>query len=265
MNIKVAGIQLDVKNTVSKEDKEINIKKAITFIKTVDSSDLIVLPELFTIGYTREAFEKLPELADTKDSETISRFCELAKEKNSFIVFGFAEKAADKYYNSIAIINNKGNLVDIYRKKHIPQFGDCIEKEFFERGNKIITFDLKGVKIGVINCYDIRFPEFTRKLALEENIDLLIHASAFPKDDAFPSWHPFVITRAIENQIYILSITRAGKNFGNSIFCPPWINWEIKPIVLDDSEKILKVSIDTDIIKKVRETYQFRKDKLEKY
>lgn len=263
MKIKIAGIQMNVKDTSSERDKEVNIAKAIELIRKVDSADLIVFPELTTTGYTTK--EIVEELAEDKEGKTISRFCEIAKEKNSHIVFGFAERKEGKIKNSLAIISNKGEVVNIYRKLHLCNFGDFWEKDLFETGDERVSFEINGVKVGVIICYDVRFPELARKLALEDGIDLLVHPVGFAKDGSFPSWHHFVITRALENQVYALSVNRAGEHFGNSIFCPPWIDWKVKPTILGEGEEILEKEIDTEIIKKVREEYQFRKDRLDKY
>lgn len=265
MKMKIAGIQIDIKDALSEEDKKANVGRAADLIKGIGSADLIVLPELFTIGYGRNAFKKLSDLAEDENGETVRMFCELAREKNSFIVFGFPEKKDGRYMNSVAVISNKGELAGIYRKIHIAQFGNAVEKEFFERGNRTLVFDVGGIKAGIINCYDIRFPELARKLSLEGGIDLLVHPVAFSKDNSFPSWHHFVITRALENQVYALSLNRAGKDYGNSIFCPPWIDWEVKPTILGEGEEILEKEIDTEEIKKVREEYQFRKDVLGRY
>lgn len=263
MKLKIAGIQMNIKDTSSERDKDVNIARAIELIRKVDSADLIVLPELTTIGYaTKEIVE---ELAEDKNGKTISRFCEIAKEKNSYIVFGFAERKEGKRRNSLAIINNKGELVDIYRKLHLCDFGDFWESDLFGIGDKRVSFEINGIKVGVIICYDIRFPELTRKLAIEDGIDLLVHPVGFAKDGSFPSWHHFVITRALENQIYALSVNRAGEHFGSSIFCPPWIDWEVKPTIIGEGEEIIEKEIDTEVIKKVREEYRFRKDRLKNY
>jgi len=147
----------------------------------------------------------------------------------------------------------------------MAQFGNSMEKEFFERGNKTISFEIKGIKIGIMICYDMRFPELSRKMALEHKIDFLLHPVAFSKDNSFPSWPHFVITRALENQIYLLSLNRAGGDYGHSQFCPPWIDYNTSTTTLQSNEDVIIGEIDTDLIRKVREEYRFREDKKNNY
>ncbi|MGQ1910787.1 hypothetical protein ACT3CE_13485 [Marinifilum sp. RC60d5] len=98
-------------------------------------------------------------------------------------------------------------------------------------------------------------------LAFQHNIDFLLHPVAFYRDNSFPSWQHFVITRALDNQIYMLSLNRAGNEYGNPIFCPLWIDYNISPTILKEHEDVIIAEIDTDIIQKVREEYRFREDR----
>lgn len=265
MKIRVAGIQLRLRKAVTKKGKQKNIERAKKLIARIGSADLIVLPELFTIGYSRKTFQRLSELADTLHGETIDIFCDIAREKNTFIAFGFAEKWGEGYGNSVAVINNRGELVGVYRKMHLPNYHGSVENKFFIRGDRRFSFDLRGIKVGVINCYDIRFPELTRALALQDNIDLLIHPVAFNRDESYSTWHPFVITRAKENQIYIMSLNQAGERNGGSIFCPPHVGRKIKPVILGYQEGVIIGIVDTKVIAKTREEYHFRRDIREEY
>ena len=94
----------------------------------------------------------------------------------------------------------------------------------FEPGSKLAVFDAFGVKVGLMICADMRYPELARELAVEHQVDLVLHPCAFSRDASFHSWHQFVIARALENQIYWLSLNYSGENFGASIFAPPWID-----------------------------------------
>lgn len=265
MKIKVTGIQLKVKNTVSINDKEANILRAVRIIERLPPTDLIALPELFTIGYGKRYFQYLPELADSRTGPLLSRFQELARKKRAHLIFGFPEKAGNRFYNSVAIIDATGRLIDVYRKMHVPGFRDTEEKDFFRNGTRAVSFDVKGVNVGVIICYDIRFPEITRKLALHHGVDFLIHPVGFFRDETFSSWPIFTVTRAIENQIFILSLNRAGKNNGGSFFCPPFHHWKKETKFLGSREAVLQGIVDTEIIRRIRNTYRYRKDILKKY
>lgn len=258
--IKITGIQIDIRDALSCSDRKNNVSHAINLIRSAGETDLVVLPELFTVGYSKDTFEKLDELAETSGGKTFEMLAETAVEKNCHICFGFPQKTGDRFFISQAVIDNRGNLLDIYSKIHLAQFGDSMEKHFFTRGNRTVVFEIKGVKIGIIVCYDFRFPELSRKLALEGGIDLLLHPVAYSRDRTFPSWHHFVIARAMENQVYMLSINRAGKNYGNSIFCPPWVDEESAPVILGSDEGILEGEINMEIISRIRTIFNYRGD-----
>ncbi len=263
--LKFAAIQINNIHAVSITDRNTNLKHARTLINELDSVDLIVLPELFTCGYSRETFENLKGLAENEQGKSFEVFSKIAMERNCHICYGFPEKKNGKYYISQAVINPNGEIEVIYSKQHMAQFGNSMEKEFFERGDETISFEIKGFKIGIMICYDMRFPELSRKMALEHQIDFLLHPVAFSKDNSFPSWPHFVITRALENQIYLLSLNRAGDEYGNSIFCPPWIDYNAAPTTLKSKEDVIIGDIDTELIRKVREEYRFREDRKNSY
>ena len=263
--LKFAAIQIDNLNARSIAGRDNNLLHAKEIINRIEGVDLIVLPELFTCGYSRDTFNRLSQLAEETKGPSFQFFSKIAKEKNCYICYGFPQKKDDKYYISQAVINPNGEIETIYSKQHMAQFGNSMEKEYFEASDETISFEINGVKLGIIICYDMRFPELSRILAFQHRIDFLIHPVAFYKDNSFPSWHHFVITRALENQIYMLSLNRAGKEYGNSIFCPPWIDYHTSPTVLNDNEDLIIGEIDTDIINKVRKEYGFRDDLKSKY
>ena len=128
------------------------------------------------------------------------------------------------------------------------------------------VIDLKGWKIAPLICYDIRIPEMTRALVLEHHADLLLHCGAYFRDESFATWHSFVTTRAMENQTYLLSINRAGSDYGNSLFCPPWMD-ENHPAVAfaEHAEQFRIFDLDPDLPADTRSMYTFLKDRHAKY
>lgn len=264
--INVLGIQLANRNAVSKKDTDYNLERARELILDQPGYDLYVLPELSTTGYGEQTFAHLSHLAENiNNGPSFACFSSLAKRLKCHICYGFPRITGKGYTIAQAVVNTSGEIIALYDKIHIAQFGRSMEKAYFIRGNKICTFRLGSVSVGIIICYDIRFPELTRKMALSHGIDLLLHPVAFFRDNSYPSWHHFVITRALENQIYLLSINRAGKDFGQSIFCPPWIDFTVRPKVLGDGEQIVSCEINLDFIAQVRKEYNFRADRLNNY
>ncbi|KZL04601.1 (R)-stereoselective amidase [Pseudovibrio axinellae] len=228
--------------------------------------DLVILPELSTVDYSREAFNKLSVLAEQLDGPSVQAFSALAKAHKTTIVFGMPRKAENGFTISQVAVGPTGDVVGFYDKLHICQYGASMEKDYFNKGNQLFSFSVKGVKVAPIICYDIRIPELSRTLAVQHGVELLLHSGAYARDESFFSWHDFVITRALENQIYVLSLNRAGENFGNSVFCPPWID-ENTPLTSfsQTEEHFVSIEVDTQVIAQARNDYTFLKDRLEDY
>lgn len=233
---------------------------------TAKPHDLVVLPELSTVDYSRTAFDALTELAEDLSGPSVNAFGALAKQHNTTIVFGMPRKAGDRYKISQVAVGPDGTVIGHYDKLHICQYGASMEKEYFEKGDHLFSFSVKGIKVAPIICYDIRIPELSRTLALQHGVDLILHSGAYARDASFFSWHDFVVTRALENQIFFLSLNRAGTNFGNSTFCPPWTDESTPRITFPQTaEHFASIEIDTSILDQVREDYTFRKDLLKDY
>jgi nitrilase len=228
--------------------------------------DLIVLPELCTLHYSREVFQSLDDLAEPLNGLSVERFAELARRTGAMVVFGMARRTKSGFRISQVILSATGELAGYYDKMHLCQYGASCEKEFFERGEKIITVDIKNWTVAPLICYDIRIPEMSRALVLEHDADLLLHCGAYFRDESFSTWHSFAITRAMENQAYLLSLNRAGKNFGNSLFCPPWMD-EAHPAdhFAEYAEEFRVLELDPDLPAKTRSVYTFLKDRHAQY
>jgi len=122
--------------------------------------------------------------------------------------------------------------------------------------------ELNGVRIGTIICYDIREPELSRHLCLENRVHLLAHCGAYYRDESFYSWHSFVITRALENQIHVLSLNRAGRDFGHSIYCPPWVDERTPELHLGGAEELCYIEVSVAAITEARSAYPFLADRI---
>ncbi len=228
--------------------------------------DLVVLPELSSIDYSRASFGNLSELAEELDGPSFKTFSALAKELNTTILYGMPRHEDGNYYISHVAVGPDGALIGHYDKLHICQYGASMEKEYFAKGDHLFTFEVKGVRVAPIICYDIRIPELTRTLVLEKNVDVMLHCGAYARDESFYSWHHFAISRAIENQVFFLSLNRAGNNYGNSLFCQPWVDADTPELPFHDTEEhFASIAIDTSLIEDVREKYTFLSDRFDDY
>lgn len=188
----------------------------------IENPDIIVLPEMWTTAYTLAQLEKIADL----DGEPTKGFLkELAKKHHVHIIGGsFANKVDGSIYNTAVVINNEGEEVYAYDKIHlVPMLS---EPDYLTGGRKQARlFELDGVKMGLLICYDLRFPELARELAVAgaEVIYITAEWPSARKDH----WKALQLARAIENQCYIISSNRTGSydgvDFcGTSLVVDPW-------------------------------------------
>jgi predicted amidohydrolase len=183
-------------------EKKKNFDTVCNLLKEI-TADIIVLPELFNTGYVFLNNDELEELAEPTDKgETANFIFSLAREKNCCFAYGFAEKNKTFFYDSMALMSPHG-LIGVYRKSHL--FFE--EKKFFQPGNTgFHVFTYKNVKLGMLICFDWIYPEATRTLALK-GAQIILH----PANLVTPYCPDAMITRAIENRIYIVTADRIGK------------------------------------------------------
>lgn len=226
------------------------------------SADIVVLPELSTIDYSRASFSKLDVLAEPLNGQSVTAFQTLAREFAVMVVAGLPTRSDLGYHISQIIIDQTGELIGCYHKMHMAHYGASMEKDYFTPGSEIVVVDCNGFRLAPIICYDIRFPELTRSLALTHGVDMVLHCGAYYRDESFASWHAFVTTRAMENQHYVLSLNRAGKQYGHSVLAPPWVDAKHPLQVLHENDEELRyLSIQRQVIEQVRDEYTFLQDR----
>ena len=121
-------------------------------------ADLVVLPELATISYSRESFGRLDELAEPLNGESFQAFSALAKAHGTTVCFGMPRVEAGRYFISQVVAGPDGAYAGHYDKLHLAQYGASMEKEYFSRGDRLLVFEVAGLKAAPIICYDHRFP-----------------------------------------------------------------------------------------------------------
>jgi len=244
--MKVGLIQMEV----IAGEVAINRKKALAMMENAveQGCKLVVLPEIWTTGY---ALKNISALAETVEGPTLTALCAFAKEKAVEIVTGSLPiRDNGKIYNNAFVINKTGDIVASYRKIHL--FSLMGEERFFQPGDKPVIFDLDCGKASLLICYDIRFPELARTLALGGAKVLFVPAE-------WPSlrgdhWRVLNIARAIENQLVVLAVNCVGYHkhnifYGHSMAVDPWGR------VLgqgSDEEAVLVAEIDVSLVEKVR-------------
>lgn len=267
--MKILAYQPLITQVKSAAQKRAHVRNIVQFLEASCQQepdiDLILLPELTTIEYSANSFANLSELTEPLLGETFTEMATLAKKVGCAVSYGFPQVKNGSYFISQAVVGPSGECVANYSKLHLAQFGASMEQEYFSRGSKLAVFEWEGVRFGIIICYDFRFSELIRVLVNTHQVDVILHPVAFTKDGSFASWHHFAICRALEYQVYFLSINRAGEMWGNSILCPPWIDDHVQPTILSEKEEAHLFIIDKNSIRAARETYPFRLDKLADY
>jgi len=261
--------QIDIPEmtTAAERDKHlVRLAQKIDAELSTSPADIVVLPELSSIDYSRAAFACLDVLAEPLDGASFECWRDVARRHKTSISYSFARKTDDAYFISIAVVNPDGELVGYFDKLHLAQYGASMEKDYFTRGDHLLTFDVKGLRLAPFICYDIRFPELARTLVLNHGVDIILHCGAYFRDPSFHTWHAFAITRAIENQVFFLSLNRAGQNYGNSLFCYPWMDETFGPLHFSDhAEDFQRIGIEPRLVKEARENYTFLQDKRDSY
>lgn len=218
--MKISCIQMDVKLGSPEENHD----EAERLIRqaALEKPDVILLPELWDVGFFPK--ENLRELADPDCQRVISHMGALAKELGINLVAGsVACLRGDAVYNTACVFDRQGQLLAQYDKTHL--FSPMGEDDYFSKGEHICRFRMDGHDVGILICYDIRFPELTRAMTLP-GIELLFMVSQWP-DVRVPHLKVLTQARAIENQMYLACCNacgRAGKTQygGNSSVIDPW-------------------------------------------
>ena len=194
---------------MGQKEKEINISAIQMCSKIGDkkATDIIVLPEVWTVGWSPKHFRETAE--EINSSETIKLLSDIAKDYNSWIVGGsFISKSNENYYNTCPVLNRKGELVALYSKNHLFSYYGCDEGKLVEIGKNPVMVDIEGTKTGLTICYDIRFPEIYRAYR-KAGADLFINCAAWGLKKPIP-WECMTRCRAVENQTYMVALTQSG-------------------------------------------------------
>lgn len=255
--MKVTSIQLDMKFCDIDYNYE-HAKELIRAAKAKENPDVIVLPETWTTGFYPT--QSLHAYCDKNGERIKSEFSTLAKELSVNIVAGSVATLKDgKAYNTAYIFSRNGECVAEYDKTHL--FTPMNEDKFFEFGDHICTFELDNVKCGIIICYDVRFPELSRTLALE-GIEMLFVVSQWP-DKRIPHLETLTKARAIENQMFVVCCNSCGKADGTvyggaSQTVDPLGNILSKA---GSAEETITADCDLSVIKEIRESINVFSDR----
>lgn len=204
-NLKITIIQ----SNLHWENIDKNLEMFAQKISSVtEETDLIVLPEMFTTGFSMQP----QKLAEPMNGKTLKWMKEQAQKKQCVVTGSFICEEDGKYYNRLIWMKPDGSY-SVYDKRHL--FSMAGEDKHYTAGNKKIMEEIKGWKICPLVCYDLRFPVWSRNTN-KNRYDVLIYIANWPERRAYP-WKTLLLARAIENQTYVVGLNRVG-NDGNEIY-----------------------------------------------
>lgn len=233
-------------------DKDTNLKRALSLVKRAIQlkADLIVLPEVMNTGFYPENYLNTGSI-----EEELNSILRLSERRDIIIVAGVAEKDGERLYNSVAIIY-RGEIIDKYRK--ILLFKLTSEHKYFHPGKELKVVETPIGKFGILVCYEIRFPEISRKL-IKMGAEVLIIPAEFPKE-RIEHWRLLLKARAVENLCYVIGANCVGGNLnypGNSMIVDPLGN-----VICEagNVQEILVGVIDYRNLREIRMKYPFLND-----
>jgi omega-amidase len=209
MKVAIAQMECVVGNVTS------NLNKISGFIQKSAEAGCraVVFPEMADTGYD---VTQIAGHASSWKRGPVERIQKDAEQFGIYVICGLSELANGRVYNVLAVVGPDGHLMAKYRKTHLAAFSPLHEDKIFTPGNSLETVQIGDMTWGLMICYDLRFPELSRSLALE-GAEVLVLSSAWP----FPRlrhWNTLIDARAIENQVFVVAANQAGKN-SSVTFC----------------------------------------------
>lgn len=227
--VRVALVQMN-----SQSDKNRNLVRAEELIDQAAErgGQVVALPEYFSYLGPKEQHE---EQAEHIPGPTTQRLARKAKEHQIYLLGGsLLERSAidGRYYNTSVLFGPDGDALARYRKIHLFDIDvtgavSANESATILPGDEIVTGSIGDYRVGLTICYDLRFPELYRRLALE-GAEIIFTPAAFTMFTGKDHWHPLLRARAIENQCYVLAPAQIGSHepnaqcYGHSLVVDPW-------------------------------------------
>lgn len=201
--LKITMVQADI----VWEQKAANLENYNKLLATTGHTDLIVLPEMFTTGFSMEP-EKLMESLDGPSVEWMK---DVAAKWNAAVTGTLIIEDEGKYYNRCLWVFPDGN-VSHYNKRHLFSMGN--ESSYYKPGDERLIVEYRGWRVCPLICYDLRFPVWSRNT---DNYDLLIYMANWPAS-RHHVWKSLLVARAIENQCYCVGVNKTGNDGENNSY-----------------------------------------------
>lgn len=237
------------------EDKGANLALLEQKIVNLEEpTEVVILPEMFTTGFSMQ-----PTLhAETMDGTGVQWMRRIAMTQKIILTGSLIIEENGHYYNRLIWMLPNGEFGH-YDKRHLFAFAG--EDQHYTAGNKRLIASVKGWKINLQICYDLRFPTWARQAAPNE-YDVLVYVANWPEKRS-PAWKTLLVARAIENQAFVVGVNRVGldgKNIahsGNSMVVGP-----LGEVLYHnaDQESVFQITLQRDELEQARTQFPFWKD-----
>ncbi|NDI99648.1 amidohydrolase [Flavobacterium sp. LaA7.5] len=242
-----------IQTSLTWENHQVNRDNFTEKINSIESTDLILLPEMFATGFTMQ-----PEgVAETMQGKSVVWMQEMAVAKDCAITGSLVIAENDNYYNRLFFVYPDGSYTT-YDKRHL--FTLAGEEKHYTAGSDRLVIDYKGWKICPLVCYDLRFPVFSRNT---EDFDLLLYVANWPQV-RIQAWDALLKARAIENMCYTAGVNRIGQDnnghnySGHSQVVDGLGDYLLEPFAYED---VLTVELDKTELDKARKKFGFLHDR----
>jgi len=246
-NLKITIIQTDI----IWENIQANLEKYSEIVSGIEETDVIVLPEMFTTGFSMQP-EKLKE---SMEGISVMWMKKTAESKNASVVGSLIIEENGKIFNRAVWVFPDGNI-QFYDKHHLFTLGE--EHLHYSQGNKITVVEFKGWRFCPLICYDLRFPVWSRNT---ENYDILIYMANWPSPRRH-HWKSLLVARAVENMSYCVGVNCTGVDgagleyLGDSAFVSPKGYAEF----MGENEGVQTFEISHDELHDYRKKFPFLED-----
>ena len=240
------------------EEKSANLHMLEQKIASIEEkTEIVVLPEMFSTGFSMNP----SLLAEKMDGETIQWMQRVSRENGIILTGSVIIEEEEKFYNRLIWMLPNGQYGH-YDKRHL--FAYAGENEKYNPGNKRLIASVKGWKINLQVCYDLRFPVWARQQIKEDGAeyDLLLYVANWPERRSH-AWKTLLCARAIENKCYVIGVNRVGTD-GNNIY-HSGNSLVIDPLGqvlyhMADEEDVFTITLQKEKLDEVREKFPFWKD-----
>lgn len=241
-----------VQTSVVWEDPQANLEHMEELIRTEQDSDLIVLPEMFTTGFTMRP----EQVGPAQLSNTLSWMHKMAQQHNCAITGSIIAYEDGRYYNRLYFVDNEGNHW-IYDKRHT--FTLAGEDKVYTGGRSRTIIPYKGFSICPMICYDLRFPVWSRNT---EDFDVLLYVANWPSA-RIDAWDTLLRARAIENMVYCVGVNRIGSDENGLSYTGHSAVYDSlgECLVTSEKEEVLRAALDKDHLKNTRNQLKFLQDR----